>query len=156
MHCTYIPVHALHIHPLPIPSCHPPSSPLVLLILPSSSSSSSPASTILNFLLDSLLILFILHNTAILILPYSLSFHPLFLILDCQACRSSRCLTCPMMADPDVNIEFNNIKVDKDLRANCKTQDVIYLLQCPKCPPNSENSYIGQTRQELHNRMNGH
>ena len=40
---------------------------------------------------------------------------------------------------------------------NCKTSSIIYCAQCKLCSnSDKENTYIGQTSQTFHNRMNGH
>ena len=73
-----------------------------------------------------------------------------------QACSCSRCLNCGMMFQSDDVITVNNLNVPLTNNVNCKSDNVIYLLQCTKCPVNTDNSYFGQTRQGCHNRMNGH
>ena len=73
-----------------------------------------------------------------------------------QACNHKRCKTCPMMFDNDANVIVNNIPVTLNPDYNCKSKNVIYLLQCKICETNSNNTYVGQTRQECHNRINGH
>ena len=36
--------------------------------------------------------------------------------------------------------------------ANCKTSNVVYLIECKKC----RKQYVGETENALHVRMNGH
>ena len=73
-----------------------------------------------------------------------------------QACGIKRCLTCDLMFEHGETIKINNMDIKLNHNVNCKSSNIIYMLQCTKCPPDSNNSYIGQTRQECHNRMNGH
>ena len=71
----------------------------------------------------------------------------------CQKCDSRRCTTCK-------NIQCihksSSTHTGKECiiycNANCKTENIIYLLECAICGL----LYIGETKQQLSKRLNGH
>ena len=68
-------------------------------------------------------------------------------------CEARRCKTCPILVTTDTfssSVTGEHLKLK--LRAFCKTANIIYLIQCRRCGL----QYVDQTRQPLHNRMNGH
>eukprot|EP00116_Pleurobrachia_bachei_P000624 sb/3460886/ len=76
-----------------------------------------------------------------------------------QKCGGPGCRTCPMMStSPTLSINGQRLKLNGSL--NCKSKNIIYIAQCTICSRGSgnrkEDSYIGQTMQEAHKRMNGH
>ena len=76
-----------------------------------------------------------------------------------QKCDGPGCMTCPLLSTTrTLSINGKNIKLDPNL--NCKSSNVIYLAQCRICSAGEgtrkEDSYIGQTLQPVHRRMNGH
>ena len=71
-------------------------------------------------------------------------------------CGSSRCKTCPSLCNRGDTLTVNNKVATATKPLNCKSRNVIYLAQCTKCDENAECSYIGQTAQEFHLRVNGH
>ena len=77
-------------------------------------------------------------------------------IISSHSCNKKRCLTCAMMFNSDEQISINYRNVLLADSTNCKSKNVLYMLQCTKCPKDTDNTYIGQTRQECHSRMNGH
>ena len=62
-------------------------------------------------------------------------------------CKSLECDNCFNSFSTGRKFVF-----DKAGNFNCKTKFVIYLITCMKCGV----QYVGQTRQELHSRLNGH
>ena len=67
-----------------------------------------------------------------------------------QPCHKTRCMCCPMILDNDV-ITVNGRRV-RSAPGNCKTYNVIYLVQCSLC----DKIYIGRTVNKLHIRLDGH
>ena len=61
-----------------------------------------------------------------------------------------------MMYKNNEAVMVNGTPIQLNPSLTCKSSNIIYLLQCPKCKPTAENSYFGQTRNECHCRMNGH
>ena len=52
---------------------------------------------------------------------------------------------------------MNDIRVNTPKKPlNCKTKNVVYLAQCSLCGIGLDNSYNGQTQQQMHKRINGH
>ena len=70
-----------------------------------------------------------------------------------QRCLMARCMTCGLM-NRNETASTNGTSVKLAQNVNCKTENVIYFAQCKKC--NKENSYVGKTTQELHQRVKGH
>ena len=74
-----------------------------------------------------------------------------------KACKSSRCLTCPIYKSSG-SVMINSVVFNISNKFNCKTDNCIYLAVCKFCREKgcSDNAYVGQTTQPLHRRMNGH
>ena len=69
------------------------------------------------------------------------------------ACGSSRCLTCQHVKK-DTSIRSTSTGQSFRVRATatCKTEHVIYLIECNLC----NKQYVGETKNPLHIRLNGH
>ena len=70
-------------------------------------------------------------------------------------CGTKRCLCCKSLDSDNCYKSFSTghkFVFDKTGIFTCKTKFVIYLITCMKCGI----QYVGQTRQELHCRLNGH
>ena len=65
-------------------------------------------------------------------------------------------MTCPSLCNNGDTLTVNQKVITATKALNCKSRNVIYLAQCKTCDQNTENSYIGQTSQEFHLRVNGH
>ena len=72
-----------------------------------------------------------------------------------NVCDSKRCLCCKSL---DTNTVFKSFSTGRRFVLNypvnfdCKSRNVIYLITCRSCGV----QYVGQTKQELHCRLNGH
>ena len=68
-------------------------------------------------------------------------------------CQSQGCQTCSIITTSDT-FTSNTTKKTYKIKGsyNCKTSNVIYLIQCTKCGM----QYVGETGQCLHQRMNNH
>ena len=70
-----------------------------------------------------------------------------------QKCGAKNFLQCPLFnTQPSNSVNNNKIKPTPNL--NCKSRNVVYLLQCKLCK--EENSYIGRTIERVHERANIH
>jgi hypothetical protein len=67
-----------------------------------------------------------------------------------QPCQKKRCKCCDMVLDKD-SLCINGKRV-RVAPGNCKTYNVIYLVQCTLC----EKAYVGRTVNHLHIRLDGH
>ena len=71
----------------------------------------------------------------------------------CQKCDSRRCMTCKNI---QCTQQFSNTHTGVEFiiycNANCKTENIIYLLECAICGLQC----IGETKQQLSKRCNGH
>ena len=71
----------------------------------------------------------------------------------CQKCDSRRCMTCKNIQCTQT---FSSTHTGETFiiycNANCKTENIIYLLECAICGL----QYIGETKQQLSKRLNGH
>ena len=69
------------------------------------------------------------------------------------ACGSSRCLTCQHVKK---GTSIRSTSTGQSFRvratATCKTEHVIYLIECNLC----NKQYVGETKNPLHIRLNGH
>jgi hypothetical protein len=81
-------------------------------------------------------------------------------VVKSQKCGSPRCQTCPYLFNHDDEIIVNGIVLRLDFNLSCKDQHVIYVAQCQLCNKLArvlkDDTYFGQTIQEMHCRMNGH
>ena len=66
---------------------------------------------------------------------------------NCKCCKALNIDNCFSSFSTGCNFAFVNPGV-----FNCKSQYVIYLISCTRCGI----QYVGQTRQALHKRLNGH
>ena len=77
-----------------------------------------------------------------------------------QRCGSRGCLTCPSIVQDNEGLCVNGRILSPGIQLNCKSRNVIYLVQCTICDPVQDNGvincYAGQTIQHLHERVNGH
>ena len=68
-------------------------------------------------------------------------------------CGRPRCKTCIHIK---TGINFNSAVTGEKFRArvtaNCKTSNIVYLIECRKC----KKQYVGETENPLHLRVNGH
>ena len=64
-----------------------------------------------------------------------------------------RCKTCAHM---NIGTSFQSTTTNERFRAcvyaYCKTSNVVYLIECARC----RKEYVGETKNPLHLRMNGH
>ena len=71
----------------------------------------------------------------------------------CQKCDSRRCMTCTNI---QCTQKFSRTHTGEEFitycNANCKTENIIYLLECAICGL----QYIGETKQQISKRLNGH
>ena len=71
----------------------------------------------------------------------------------CQKCDSRRCMTCTnIQCTQTFSSTHTGEKFIIYCNANCKTENIIYLLECAICGL----QYIGETKQQLSKRLNGH
>ena len=71
----------------------------------------------------------------------------------CQKCDSRRCMTCKnIQCTQKFSSTHTGEKFIIYCNANCKTENIIYLLECAICGL----QYIGETKQQLSKRLNGH
>ena len=74
-----------------------------------------------------------------------------------QVCNNKRCEACKEIVTLSTaisnvtNREYAFVNNEQSL-VNCYTSNFIYLLTCSKC----NQQYIGESRQQLHLRLNGH
>ena len=68
-------------------------------------------------------------------------------------CGRPRCKTCARIK---TGTRFSSATTGETFHArvtaNCKSKNVVYLIQCNKC----SKQYVGETENALHLRMNGH
>ena len=67
-----------------------------------------------------------------------------------EPCLKKNCKCCGMILTKD-SISVNGKRV-KSAPGNCKTYNIVYLVQCSICKKN----YVGRTVNSLHKRMDGH
>ena len=71
----------------------------------------------------------------------------------CQKCNSRRCMT---RKNIQCTTKFSSTHTGEECiiycNANCKTENIIYLLECAICGL----QYIGETKQQLSKLLNGH
>ena len=68
-------------------------------------------------------------------------------------CESKRCLTCQhIRSGTSVQSTVSGRTFRVHATANCKTSNVVYLIECSLC----HVQYVGETRNALHIRMNRH
>ena len=71
----------------------------------------------------------------------------------CQKCDSRRCMTCKnIQCTQKFSSTHTGEKFIIYCNANCKTENIIYLLECAICGL----QYIGETKQQLSKRLNRH
>ena len=74
-----------------------------------------------------------------------------------QKCGSSNCKSCPLMTNVGDSFSVNGAELKTPaMNYNCKTKNAIYVAQCQICGDDEENTYVGQTMQPVHRRLNGH
>jgi len=70
-------------------------------------------------------------------------------------CATPGCKCCRTMSRKVRAISSSNHKsYPTPKHTNCKTTNVIYLLECTKCT--HRNQYVGQTKRQLSQRLSGH
>ena len=68
-------------------------------------------------------------------------------------CRRPRCKSCAVMTHNN-NITINNDSTYTPVgHFDCLSSDLVYLITCKKC---SDTRYIGETSQQIRNRLTGH
>ena len=71
----------------------------------------------------------------------------------CQKCDSRRCMTCKNI---QCTQKFSSTHTEDEFiiycNANCKTENIIYLLECANCGV----QYVGETKKQISKRLNGH
>ena len=72
-----------------------------------------------------------------------------------QRCNARGCKSCRLFVDNPTSVEAGGYSHIIPSTVTCKSRNVIYLAQCQKCK-SSQGSYVGQTQQPLHIRMNNH
>ena len=65
-------------------------------------------------------------------------------------CKVSKCMCCNLIMDVD-SLRVNGKHV-RCAPGNCKTYNIVYLVQCSLC----KKAYTGRSIQPLHERLNGH
>ena len=76
--------------------------------------------------------------------------------LNTQKCNSMNCKTCPLICDVGEVITVNGKRVISPSGHTCKSRNVIYIAKCNLCSDLQNNTYVGQTNQPFHKRVNGH
>ena len=72
-----------------------------------------------------------------------------------SACYASKCRCCQSLDNDPIYTSYSTGRrfiFNKKGNFNCKSSNLIYLISCKKCGL----QYVGQTRQALHCRLNGH
>ena len=74
-----------------------------------------------------------------------------------QKCGARNCRTCPYLEETNFfQCSSNNKKyfpvTNGEPFLNCKTENLVYLMKCKLCG----FQYIGETKNRLHIRFNGH
>ena len=72
-----------------------------------------------------------------------------------QKCNTPGCKTCCLMKDAMTPAKTANYSHKLPSGLNCKSNNIIYFAQCSQCM-NVEGSYVGQTQQPFHKRVNNH
>ena len=69
-------------------------------------------------------------------------------------CNHPRCLTCPFLKEGQAHYTFTSTKEKQRIHdpLNCKSKNLIYLIECKKC----RKQYIGETKRHLHQRFGEH
>ena len=68
-------------------------------------------------------------------------------------CGSKRCLTCQhIQTGTTIQSTSTGCTFKLHVTANCKTSNIIYVIQCKVC----NSQYVGETKNPLHIRLNGH
>ena len=68
-------------------------------------------------------------------------------------CGDKRCMTCAKGTfGKSINITATKKKFEMTQKITCKTSNVVYCITCTKC----RKQYIGETKQEIHQRQTGH
>ena len=68
-------------------------------------------------------------------------------------CGANRCKTCPILRTTNVFVsKTTDERFTIKIHASCKTSNIVYLIECKRCGL----QYVGESRQPLHRRMNGH
>ena len=72
-----------------------------------------------------------------------------------QKCNTPGCKTCCLIKDAMTPAKTANYSHKLPSGLNCKSNNIIYFAQCSQCM-NVEGSYVGQTQQPFHKRVNNH
>ena len=67
-------------------------------------------------------------------------------------CQNKRCLTCKHIKTGTTTLSSSGHTFRVRATATCKTNNVIYLIECQLC----HKQYVGDTQNPLHIRLNGH
>ena len=69
-----------------------------------------------------------------------------------KKCKKPKCLTCPFLTETDHVISNKDAIIPIKHSLNCHSKRVVYVIKCKNC----DIMYVGQTRQELHERFTEH
>ena len=69
-----------------------------------------------------------------------------------KPCGRSRCQTCKMITPSQTATSSSGDSVKLNVNANCRTQNVVYLISCGKCGKH----VVAETKDALDIRMKGH
>ncbi|XP_059582023.1 uncharacterized protein LOC109284452 [Alligator mississippiensis] len=70
-----------------------------------------------------------------------------------RPCHDKKCKTCPHISTISTITTPHNRAISIPGSYSCTSRNVVYLIQCTKCP---DGRYVGETRQQLRTRMNAH
>ena len=74
-----------------------------------------------------------------------------------QRCNGRGCKSCPQMLESGSSLIVNGVNVRPNPKLTCKSNNVIYVAQCSLCNgEHVDSTYVGQTQQRFHQRVNGH
>ncbi|XP_059576294.1 MORN repeat-containing protein 2 isoform X1 [Alligator mississippiensis] len=68
-----------------------------------------------------------------------------------RPCQDKKCKTCQHISTTPTITTPHNRAISIPGSYSCTSRNVIYLIQCTKCP---DGRYVGETKQQLHTRMN--
>ncbi|XP_059575832.1 uncharacterized protein LOC132246577 [Alligator mississippiensis] len=70
-----------------------------------------------------------------------------------RPCHDKKSKTCPHISTTSTITTPHNRAISIPGSYSCTSRNVVYLIQCTKCP---DGRYVGETRQQLRTRMNAH
>ena len=72
-----------------------------------------------------------------------------------QKCNTKRCKSCCLFVESSTFVEAGGFSHVLPRNLTCKSRNIVYIFQCKLCH-NSRGSYVGQTQQPCHKRVNNH